>query len=183
VAIETPALMRHLQLHHVSGIERHMGVSTDRSHDRALRDCDVVKDAAILQRDRDHMQVFTRLGLIEQNLRKLLRQRVQDNPTSNRGFKMRASPSKSRIPVRIAQIDSFLHAHVQLRIFERNKVVCQKRKQSSGPVRTRGKVNRRRPKRANLYAKKWSIFAKENMARVRPNKPSQSDYRKRVERV
>ena len=160
-----------------------MGVAADRGHNRALRDRNIFKDAAILQRDRDHMQVLTGLGLIEQNLRKLLRQRVQDDPTFNRGFKMRASPSKSRIPVRIAQIGSFLHAHVQLRIFERNKVVCQKRKQSSGPVRTRGKVKRRRPKRANLYAKKWSIFAKENMARVRLNKPSQSDYRKRVERV
>ena len=63
---------------------RHMGVSTDRSHDRALRDCDIFKDAAILQRDRDHMQVLTGLGLIEQNLRKLLRQRVQNDPTPDR---------------------------------------------------------------------------------------------------
>jgi len=78
VAIETPALMRHPQLHHVSGIERHVGVSADRGHNRTLRDRDIFKDAAVLQRDRDHMQVLTRLGLIEQNFRKLLRQRVQN---------------------------------------------------------------------------------------------------------
>ena len=79
--------MRHPQLHNVSGIERHMGVSADRGHDRALRDRDILKDAAVLERDRDYVEVLTRLRLIEQNLRKLLRQRVQDDPTSDRGFK------------------------------------------------------------------------------------------------
>jgi hypothetical protein len=76
--IESPALMSHLQLHHVSGIERHMRMSADRSHNRALRDRNVFKDAAILQRHRDHMQILTGLGLIEQNLRKLPRQCVQN---------------------------------------------------------------------------------------------------------
>jgi len=79
VAIKTPALMRHLQLHDISGIEWHMGVSADRGYDRALRDRDIFKDAAILQCYRDHMQVLTGLGLIEQNFRKLLRQRVQND--------------------------------------------------------------------------------------------------------
>jgi hypothetical protein len=79
VAIKTPALMRHLQLHDISGIEWHMGVSADRGYDRALGDRDIFKDAAILQCYRDHMQVFTGLGLIEQNFRKLLRQRVQND--------------------------------------------------------------------------------------------------------
>src|SRR5438874_12716308 len=34
---------------------------------------------------------------------------------------MRASPCKSRVAARIAQIGSFHHAHVQSQIFERNK--------------------------------------------------------------
>jgi len=47
VAIKTPAPMCHLQLDDVSGIERHMGVSAHRSDNRALRDRDIFKDAAI----------------------------------------------------------------------------------------------------------------------------------------
>ena len=61
-----------------------MGVAADRGYNRALRDRNIFKDAAILKRDRDHMQVLTSLGLIEQNLRKLLRQRVQNDPTPDR---------------------------------------------------------------------------------------------------
>ena len=68
MVIEAPALMCHLQLHDISAVERHMGVSADRSDDRTLRDRDVFKDAAVLQRYRDHMQILTGLGLIEQNL-------------------------------------------------------------------------------------------------------------------
>ena len=79
--------MRHLQLHDVLGIEWHVVMSADCGYDRALRDRDIFKDAAILQRDRDHMQVLTGLGLIEQNLGKLLRQRVQNDPISDRDFK------------------------------------------------------------------------------------------------
>ena len=61
-------------------------------------------------------------------------------------------------------------------------LLCQNKKQSNGLAKMRAKANRRRPKQANLYGRRWNIFAKENTGHDLRSKPSRSDYPKRAER-
>ena len=56
------------QFRHILRIEWNMRMTTHRRYQRAMRDCDVVEDAAIIQNYRDHMQVIRGLGLIEKKL-------------------------------------------------------------------------------------------------------------------
>ena len=62
-------------------------------------------------------------------------------------------------------------------------LLCQNKKQSNGLERMRAKANRRRRKQANLYGRRWNIFAKENTAHDLASKPSRSDYPRRDERA
>ena len=65
---EAPAPVGHSQFGDILRIKWDVRVTPDCCHERALRNSDVVKDAAVLQRDRDHMQVVGGLGLIEKKL-------------------------------------------------------------------------------------------------------------------
>ncbi|HEY7000839.1 MAG TPA: hypothetical protein VH330_03775 [Candidatus Udaeobacter sp.] len=56
-------------------------------------------------------------------------------------------------------------------------------KQSSVLVKMNAKANLLPLKQANLCVRKWSTFAKVNMARVPQNKRSPLGYRKRVEQA
>src|SRR5438477_4480361 len=71
-----------------------------------------------------------------------------------------------------ARMTSALHIHS--RCLERTFVLCQKRKQSNGFVKTSERESLPQPKQANLSGKRWSIFARENMALPQRNKRSRS---------
>jgi len=60
------------------------------------------------------------------------------------------------------------------------RITCQRKKRSSGPVRTSVRGNRRRLKPGNSFAKRCTTFAKANTARGRRNKRSRSVSRRRV---
>ena len=60
---------------------------------------------------------------------------------------------------------------------------CQNKKRSNELGKMRAKANRRRRKQANLYGRRWNIFAKENTAPDLRGKPSRSDYPRRDERA
>src|SRR5947207_2337316 len=51
-------------------------------------------------------------------------------------------------------------------------LLCQNKKQLNGLRKTNAKESHRQRKQANLYGKRWSIFARGNMARVLPSRPS-----------
>jgi hypothetical protein len=54
--------------------------------------------------------------------------------------------------------------------------LCQGKPHASGPVRRNAPAEPRRPRLANSYAKRWTIFARVSMVRVLPSKPSRSDF-------
>ena len=58
---------------------------------------------------------------------------------------------------------------------------CQNKRQSNGLGRMRAKANRRRRKQANLYGRRWNIFAKANMVLVPQSRRSQSVCQRRAE--
>src|ERR1700719_2280065 len=72
-------------------------------------------------------------------------------------------------------------SYVQPGILPRNFLyLCQNKRLLSERARTRGKANRLQPRRANSCGKKWSTSARENMGRVRLNKPSRLVCPRRV---
>ena len=53
----------------------------------------------------------------------------------------------------------------------RGNLRCQKKNQSNGHAKMNAGACRHPPRRANSCARKWSIYAKANMARARRSKP------------
>ena len=58
--------------------------------------------------------------------------------------------------------------------------LCQNEKPSSEQEKMNAKASRLQPRRANLSARKWNTFAKENTGRDPPNRRSPSAYPKRA---
>jgi hypothetical protein len=72
-------------------------------------------------------------------------------------------------------------SYIQPGILRRHLLyLCQNQKPSSERARRRGKANRLQPRRANSCGKKWSTSVRENMGRVRLNKPSRLVCPRRV---
>ena len=65
---KTPAPMGDAQFRNILGVKRDVGMAAHGRYQRAMRDCDIIKDATILQDHRDDMQVVRGLGLIEKIL-------------------------------------------------------------------------------------------------------------------
>ena len=65
---KTPAPMGDAQFRYILRVERDVGMAAHRRYQGAMRDCDIFKDATILQDHRDDMQVVRGLGLIEKIL-------------------------------------------------------------------------------------------------------------------
>src|SRR5437763_11029797 len=64
---------------------------------------------------------------------------------------------------------------------ERNELVCRKKNQSKGRVKTNAKANLPPPRQANSCARKWNIFAKANMVHVPHSKRLPSVCQRRAE--
>jgi hypothetical protein len=78
LALKVPFPVRDFNLCDVRWIERDVSVSTDFANDGMMRDRNIANHAAIAESNSNDLVVHSRLGLIEQKLAPLLRQRGHD---------------------------------------------------------------------------------------------------------
>jgi hypothetical protein len=64
-----------------------------------------------------------------------------------------------------------------------DEIKCQIAKHWNEREKTRARVNRRQPRRENLFERKYITFAKESMVHVLQSRRSLSDYPKPGERA
>src|SRR5438046_1716667 len=77
--------------------------------------------------------------------------------------------------------DLRIFRNIQMCPGERNELVCRKKNQSKGRVKTNAKANLPPPRQANSCARKWNIFAKANMVHVPHSKRLPSVCQRRAE--